>query len=84
MVLIVLNVWRSVSYRTAMATDFTHLLRAFGFFTFVAAKNVIAAALVGNGQVLIAGVLLVVSLPIWIVLGYAIPWVAVLRIRAST
>ncbi|MGO1841810.1 MAG: tellurite resistance/C4-dicarboxylate transporter family protein, partial [Canibacter sp.] len=78
-VLIVLNVWRFVSHRTAMATDFTNPLRAFGFFTFVAATNVIAAALVGNGQVLIACVLLVVSLPVWIVLGYAIPWVAVLR-----
>ncbi|HEX7740214.1 MAG TPA: tellurite resistance protein permease, partial [Marmoricola sp.] len=42
-VLLVLNGWRFVSHRHELAWDFTHPLRGFGFYTFVAAGNVLAA-----------------------------------------
>ncbi len=76
--LAVLHVWRFVAHRARMAEDFHDPARAFGFFTFIAATNVVAAALVGTGHRDIAIGLLVVSGIGWLVLGYVIPWTAVL------
>lgn len=78
-VLIALNVWRLVSYRQFVAADLRDPARAFGFFTFIAATNVVAAMLVGVGLELPATVLLALATALWVVLGYAIPWLAVLR-----
>lgn len=77
-VLVVLTVWRFVSYRSHMSDDFHDPARAFGFFTFIAATNVLGAALVGVGQTVVAGALLMVSVLVWLVLGYVIPWTSVL------
>ena len=77
-VLVVLTVWRFVSYRSHMSDDFHDPARAFGFFTFIAATNVLGSALVGVGQIALASVLLTVSVLVWLVLGYVIPWTAVL------
>ena len=77
-VLVVLNVWRFISYRHHLEDDFRDPARAFGFFTFIAATNVLGAALVGTGYYGIASVLLTVSVITWLVLGYIIPWTAVL------
>ena len=77
-VLVLLTLWRFAAHRPAMADDFHDPARAFGFFTFIAATNVLAAALVGVGRTGVASVLLTVSVLAWLVLGYVIPWTAVL------
>ena len=77
-VLVVLTVWRFVGFRRQLSEDFRDPSRAFGFFTFIAATNVLGAALVGVGRTGIAAVLLTVSVLVWLVLGYVIPWTAVL------
>lgn len=76
--LCILNLWRFVSFRHAMASDFTDPKRAFGFFTFVAGTNVLGARAAAAGWYELASVLLAVSVVVWIVLGYVIPWSAVL------
>ncbi len=78
LVLVVLNVWRFVAFRRHMSDDFHDPARAFGFFTFIAATNVLGAALVGIGHITLASILLTASVLIWIVLGYVVPWTAVL------
>lgn len=78
LVLVVLNVWRFAAYRRQMSDDFHDPARAFGFFTFIAATNVIGAMLVGVGLGLAAAVLLAIATLAWVVFGYVIPWTAVL------
>ncbi|MGN6272053.1 MAG: tellurite resistance/C4-dicarboxylate transporter family protein [Protaetiibacter sp.] len=78
LVLVALNVWRFAAYRRQMSDDFHDPARAFGFFTFIAATNVIAAMLLGVGLALAAFVLLGIATLAWVVLGYVIPWTAVL------
>jgi tellurite resistance protein TehA-like permease len=77
-VLCVLNLWRFISYRHAMASDFRAPARAFGFFTFVAGTNVLGARAGAEGWYSLTAVLLVISFAVWLVLGYVIPWSAVL------
>ncbi|MEO7132556.1 MAG: tellurite resistance/C4-dicarboxylate transporter family protein [Dermatophilaceae bacterium] len=76
-VLCVLNLWRFISYRHAMASDFRAPRRAFGFFTFVAGTNVLGARAGAEGWYSLTGWLLLVSGLVWLVLGYVIPWSAV-------
>ncbi|MEO7587523.1 MAG: tellurite resistance/C4-dicarboxylate transporter family protein [Arachnia sp.] len=73
-----LNVWRFVAFRHAMASDFHDPKRAFGFFTFVAGTNVLGARVAAAGWFEVAAGLLALSVVVWIVLGYVIPWSAVL------
>ena len=76
-VLVLLNAWRLLSYRHAVSSDFNDPRRAFGFFTFVAATNVLGVRLgVAHPGATVA--LLVVSGVTWLVLGYVVPWTAVL------
>lgn len=77
-VLLVLSGWRLVTARPEMAEDFTDPGRAFGFFTFVAGANVLGVRLAMSGHQTWTAVLLVVSGASWVVLGYLIPWTAVL------
>ena len=77
-VLLVLNVWRLLAYRTAMVADFMAPERAFGFFTFVAGTNVLGVRLGVEGWHAATAVLLCVSGLLWLVLGYVVPWTAVL------
>lgn len=78
LVLIALNVWRVIAWRPQIAADFRDPARAFGYFTFIAATNVVGAMLVGIGWVATAAVLLGVATVAWLALGYVIPWTAVL------
>ena len=71
--LLVLNAWRLVSHRTELVDDFTHPLRGFGFYTFVAAADVLAARIATDAGAL-ALVLLVVAAVCWLLRGYAVPW----------
>lgn len=73
-----LNLWRFIRFRHAMASDFRDPKRAFGFFTFVAGTNVVGARAAASGLFHVTAVLLAVSVVVWIILGYVIPWSAVL------
>lgn len=80
-VLVVLTAWRLISFRHEMSEDFHDPARAFGFFTFIAATNVLGAALVGTGHTAVASVLLTVAALTWLGLGYVIPWTSVLGMK---
>ena len=77
-VLTVLTVWRFVSFRSAVHDDFMDPRRAFGFFTFVAGTNVLGVRLGMEGLYWATALLLVLSGSAWLVLGYVVPWTAVL------
>lgn len=76
--LVVLNLWRFVAFRDAMVGDFRAPHRAFGFFTFVAGTNVLGSRAAGEGWHTLTAVLLAVAALAWLLLGYVIPWSAVL------
>lgn len=75
---IVLTAWRAVSHRTALRADLHNPKKAFGFFTFIAATNVLATALEGQSHLGAASALFCIGLLFWLVLGYAIPFTAIL------
>ncbi|MFD6857066.1 tellurite resistance/C4-dicarboxylate transporter family protein [Rhodococcus sp. NPDC060090] len=77
-VLVVFSTWRLVSFRSALRADMADSSRAFGFFTFIAGSNVLGVRLMMQGWHSTAAVLLVVAALTWLVLGYVIPWTAVL------
>ncbi len=77
-VLLVLNAFRFAVHRDAVAADFTDPARAFGFFTFIAGGNVLGVRLAMDGHRTAALVLLSIGLVAWLLLGYVIPWTAVL------
>ena len=77
-VLVLLTVARLVRYRPAVKDDFNDPKRAFGFFTFVAATNVLGVRLGADGHHAATAALLVVSGVSWLVLGYVVPWTAAL------
>ncbi len=76
--LIAVSAVRVIAFRHEFLADLYDSGRAFGLFTFVAATNVLGARLVMDGHVSVAVGLLVVSTLAWLVLGYLIPWTAVL------
>ncbi|UOE45439.1 tellurite resistance/C4-dicarboxylate transporter family protein [Agromyces larvae] len=76
--LIVLNGIRLARHRAAMAADFADPARAFGFFTFVAATCVLGSRLSAEGWHGAALWLLVAAFAAWVLLGYTVPWTAVL------
>jgi tellurite resistance protein TehA-like permease len=77
-VLVGLTGWRLASSRDAVVDDFTDPARGFGFFTFIAGTNVLGVRLAMDGYHLLTAGLLVVAGLTWLVLGYVIPWTAVL------
>lgn len=78
LVLIAVSTVRVIAFRRDFLADLYDSGRAFGLFTFVSATNVLGARLVIDGYHGIATGLLVVSSLAWLVLGYLIPWTAVL------
>lgn len=78
LVLLGLNVWRLVSFPAAVREDFMDPRRAFGFFTFVAGTNVLGVRLGMSDLPWATATLLVLSGLAWLVLGYVVPWTAVL------
>ncbi|SFE29041.1 tellurite resistance/C4-dicarboxylate transporter family protein [Blastococcus tunisiensis] len=77
-VLVVLNVWRLIGHRDAVAEDFLDPARGFGFFTFIAGGNVLGVRLAMDGHIGVAAALAGVGFAAWLFLGYVIPWTAVL------
>jgi tellurite resistance protein TehA-like permease len=76
--LVVMSVWRFLSFRDAMRGDLADSSRAFGFFSFIAGSNVLGVRLMMDGWYSTAAVLLAVAALTWLVLGYVVPWTAVL------
>ncbi|MGO1974259.1 MAG: tellurite resistance/C4-dicarboxylate transporter family protein [Propionibacteriaceae bacterium] len=75
---IVLTGWRLLRHRADLVADLRDPRRAFGFFTFVAGTNVIGVRTAGADQPDIALVLLVIAAGVGVLLGYLVPWLAVL------
>jgi tellurite resistance protein TehA-like permease len=77
-ILLVLHGWRLAAFRPQLAGDFTDARRGFGFFTFVAGTDVLGVRLAAAGYHDVALGLLVIGGASWLVLGYVVPWTAVL------
>lgn len=77
-VILVLSLVRLVRFREDMRRDFMDPARAFGFFTFIAGTNVLGVRLGMMGWPGATALLLVVAVLAWVVLGYVVPWTAVL------
>ncbi|HEY7858349.1 MAG TPA: tellurite resistance/C4-dicarboxylate transporter family protein [Candidatus Nanopelagicales bacterium] len=80
-ILLVATVLRFLRFRAELVGDLSNPERAFGFFTIVAAIDVVGTRLVIDGHNHLAGALLAAALVVWLVLGYVIPVVAVLGRR---
>lgn len=76
--LVLLILWRIGAYRDVVVADLRNPRVSFGFFTFVAGTNVLAAALATRGHLTAATVLLCVGVVSITVLGYVIPWLVLL------
>ena len=70
--------WRLARFRSAAGADLFDPGRAFGYFTFVAATEVLGTRLALDQHHMAAFVLLAVGWSAWPVLGYVIPWTAAL------
>lgn len=77
-VLSVLTLARLVAHRPQIRDDFMDPRRGFGFFTLVAGANVLGARLAMEKHTGWTTALLVLALILWVVLGYVVPWTAVL------
>lgn len=77
-VLVALTAWRLARYRAEVGADLEDPSRAFGLFTFVAGTDVLGTRLAVDAHHVIALVLLAVGWVAWVVLGYVVPWTAVL------
>ncbi|HEY7052650.1 MAG TPA: tellurite resistance/C4-dicarboxylate transporter family protein, partial [Mycobacterium sp.] len=77
-ILITLTTVRVIYFRSEYADDLTDPRRGFGMFTFVAATNVFGTRLAVDGHHLIAVCLLALGWLAWLVLGYVVPWTALL------
>jgi tellurite resistance protein TehA-like permease len=77
-VLLTLTGWRLVSFRAAVRDDFADPRRGFGFFTFVAGTNVLGVRLGMEGHYELTAIGLAIAGTSWLVLGYVVPWTAVL------
>ena len=73
-----LIIWRACSHNEDLRADLHNPSKAFGFFTFVAATNVLATGLEGQSHFRIALAAFSIGLLAWLVLGYLIPFSAVL------
>ena len=78
LLLVVLTAWRLIAYRSEVVSDFQDARRAFGFFTLIAGTNVVGVRLAMAGHPRLTAGLLAVAALLWFVLGYVIPWTAVL------
>jgi tellurite resistance protein TehA-like permease len=77
-VLVVLNAWRLLAFRAQVLGDLNDPGRGFGFFTFIAGTDVLAVRLAMDGWYWATAALLTVGIVTWLVLGYVVPWTAVL------
>lgn len=78
LILLSLTVWRAIAYPDELRADFTDPRRGFGFFTFVASTDVLGTRLAMAGWHDTALLLLTIGWFSWLVLGYIVPWTALL------
>ncbi|WP_189111887.1 tellurite resistance/C4-dicarboxylate transporter family protein [Streptomyces camponoticapitis] len=71
-VLLVAYAWRAVVFPGRVAADVRDPARGFGYFTLVAAPNVVGLRL-ADDHPLVCAVLGLASVPVWLVLTYAVP-----------
>ncbi|AZU01914.1 tellurite resistance/C4-dicarboxylate transporter family protein [Brevibacterium linens] len=74
----VLTVVRVLRYPDAVRADLHDPSRAFGFFTAVAGTNILGTGFVGLGMIPPALSLFILGGLLWLVLGYGIPFTAIL------
>ncbi len=79
LVILVISCLRILRHRDLFRADFTDPRRGFGFFTFVAATDVLGTRIALAGYHLLAVALLALGVLSWFVLGYVVPWTAVLN-----
>ncbi|GAB3522246.1 tellurite resistance/C4-dicarboxylate transporter family protein [Arthrobacter monumenti] len=77
-VLVIATVWRLASHRSNVMSDAGNPAKTFGFFTTVAAANVIGAYLSMSGRFTGFAVLALFSAVLWLLLTYALPSAVVL------
>ncbi|MEP7161569.1 MAG: tellurite resistance/C4-dicarboxylate transporter family protein, partial [Dermatophilaceae bacterium] len=77
-VLVAVYLCRLIYFRAALLADLSDPSRAFGFFTFVAATDVLGARLATDQHHGVALALLAVGSLSWLVFGYLIPWTVML------
>lgn len=77
-VLVLLTIVRVAAFPTQLRSDFVDPSRGFRFFTFVAGTGVLGTRLALSGHRHTALALLGVASVAWILLGYIVPWTAVL------
>ena len=68
---------RLLRHRRRAVDDLHDPRLAFGYFTLVAGSGVLAVRLLENAPT-VSAVLLAAAVLVWLVLGYAVPWAAVL------
>jgi tellurite resistance protein TehA-like permease len=73
--------WRAVVHPRSMLADARNPARAFGYFTIVAAINVIGVRLYDPAAPTATIVLGIISVPLWLLLTYGVP--ALLMLRSS-
>jgi len=78
LILVAVSAVRLIVFPHELRADLYDSGRAFGLFTFVSATNVLGARLVLDEHNQVAVGLLLISTLAWLVLGYLIPWTAVL------
>lgn len=81
--LVVLVIWRACSHTAELRGDLHNPSKAFGYFTFVAATNVLATALEGQSHFRVALAFFGLGLLAWLILGYLIPFSAILGSTTS-
>ncbi len=72
-VLLAAYAWRVIAYPRRALADARDPGRAFGYFSLVAAPNVLGIRLALDDQLLATAVLALFSAPVWLVLTYAVP-----------
>jgi tellurite resistance protein TehA-like permease len=65
--------WRTVAFPARVLADARNPARAFGYFSLVSAPNVLANRLALDGHLLATAALAAASVPLWLVLTYAVP-----------
>lgn len=80
-VLIGLNLVRVLLFGGEVVADLTDPRRAFGYFTFVAGTEVLGTRLAIDHRYGLAFALLGVGATMWLLLGYLVPWAALLHHR---
>jgi tellurite resistance protein TehA-like permease len=78
-VLVVANTARVIAFRADVVNDLKDPRQAFGLFTFVAGTDVLGTRFAVDTHYKVAFALLIVGWLGWLVLGYLVPWAAVLR-----